>query len=430
MKTLRRNVRWLLLGRIVVVSSLFIAAVVIQMLTPAFLPLAPFYLLLLSEYVSGLVFLLLLMYDSHYQAQSYAQIVFDLAVITALVYVSGGIGGQLYVLYVFSIIAAGLVLGGRAATLTAAFSAILFGALADGLVYGVIPYFRPEQVPETGVGLALYTIFTAWGLYVVIAVLVSRLSSSLRKTRSALDEAQREIEIRERQAAAGRASALVAHEIRNPLAAISGSVQVLKSELTLNTEQSQLMEIVVKESLRVSQSIEQFLSLAAPGKQTFAMFKLSEPLTETLTMLQMSGELDERVNIHGNYAASDIHYFGSPGQFKQVFWNLIRNALKAMPEGGVLSIDFLQRKKNELMIRIADSGRGMTAEEKSRMFEPFYTRFEGGRGLGLAVVRQILDGYAGRIQVLSEPRVGTDIAITLPYRDLRKMGEEEAEART
>jgi signal transduction histidine kinase len=346
MKTLRRNVRWLLLGRIVVVSSLFIAAVVIQMLTPAFLPLAPFYLLLLSEYVSGLVFLLLLMYDSHYQAQSYAQIVFDLAVITALVYVSGGIGGQLYVLYVFSIIAAGLVLGGRAATLTAAFSAILFGALADGLVYGVIPYFRPEQVPETGVGLALYTIFTAWGLYVVIAVLVSRLSSSLRKTRSALDEAQREIEIRERQAAAGRASALVAHEIRNPLAAISGSVQVLKSELTLNTEQSQLMEIVVKESLRVSQSIEQFLSLAAPGKQTFAMFKLSEPLTETLTMLQMSGELDERVNIHGNYAASDIHYFGSPGQFKQVFWNLIRNALKAMPEGGVLSIDFLQRKKN------------------------------------------------------------------------------------
>jgi two-component system sensor histidine kinase PilS (NtrC family) len=430
MKTLRRDVRWLLLGRIVVVSSLFIAAVVIQMLTPSFLPLAPFYLLLVSEYVAGLVFLLLLLYDSHYHAQAYAQIVFDLAVITALVYVSGGIGGQLYVLYVFSIIAAGLVLGGRAATLTAALSAILFGALADGLVYGVIPYFQSEQIPETGVGLALYTIFTAWGLYAVIAVLVSRLSSSLRKTRTALDEAQREIEVRERQAAAGRASALVAHEIRNPLAAISGSVQVLKSELTLNAEQSHLMEIVVKESLRVSQSIEQFLSLTAPGKQTFAMFKLSEPLTETLTMLQMSGELDERVAIHGNYAASDIYYFGSPGQFKQVFWNLIRNALKAMPEGGVLSIDFLQRKKNELMIRVADSGRGMTAEEKSRMFEPFYTRFEGGRGLGLAVVRQILDGYAGRIQVLSEPRVGTDITIILPYRDLKKMGEGGAEAKT
>jgi signal transduction histidine kinase len=82
------------------------------------------------------------------------------------------------------------------------------------------------------------------------------------------------------------------------------------------------------------------------------------------------------------------------------------------------------------MIRVADSGRGMTAEEKSRMFEPFYTRFEGGRGLGLAVVRQILDGYAGRIQVLSEPRVGTDITIILPYRDLKKMGEGGAEAKT
>jgi signal transduction histidine kinase len=429
MKILRRNVRWLLVGRLVVVGSLFIAAVVIQMATPVFLPLAPFYLLLLSEFVSGLVFLLLLLYDSHYQAQAYAQVVFDLAVITALVYVSGGIGGQLYFLYVFSIIAAGLVLGGRAATLTAALSAILFGALADGLVYGVIPYFLPDQVPETGVGLALYTIFTAWGLYFVIAILVSRLSSSLRKTRFALDEAQREIEIRERQAAAGRASALVAHEIRNPLAAISGSVQVLKRELTLDAEQAHLMDIVVKESLRVSQSIEQFLSLTAPGKQTFAMFKLSEPLLETLTMLQMSGELDERVSIHGNYAVSEVCYFGSSSQFKQVFWNLIRNALKAMPEGGVLSIDFLQRKKNELMIRVADSGRGMTAEEKSRMFEPFYTRFEGGRGLGLAVVRQILDGYAGRIQVLSEPRVGTDITITLPYREIKKTADGGAEAR-
>jgi len=429
MNTPRRNVRSLLVGRIIVVSSLFVAAVVIQLATSSILPVAPFYFLILSEYLSSLVFLLLYFFDSHYQAQAYAQGFFDLLVITALVYISGGIGGQLYILYVFSIIAAGLVLGGRAAILTAALSAILFGALADGLVYGLIPYYRPEQAPDTGVGHALYAIFTAWGLYFVIAVLVSRLSSSLQKTQRALDEANREIEMQERQAAAGRASALVAHEIRNPLAAISGSVQVLRSELILNEEQAHLMDIVVKESSRVSQSIEQFLSLAAPSKQTFVLFKLSEPLTETLTMLQMSGELNDRVAIRGNYAAMDYEYFGSSNQFKQVFWNLIRNALKAMPEGGVLSIDFLRPGKNTIAIRIADTGRGMTAEEKSRMFEPFYTRFEGGRGLGLAVVRQILDGCAGKIQVQSEPSVGTDIIITLPYRDLKKNGEMKAEAR-
>ena len=94
------------------------------------------------------------------------------------------------------------------------------------------------------------------------------------------------------------------------------------------------------------------------------------------------GELSDQIKIKGNYSSADITYVGSPGQFKQVFWNLIGNALKAMPEGGELSVDFGRPKKNALSIRIVDSGRGMTAEEKARMFEPFYTRFDGGRGLG------------------------------------------------
>jgi len=429
MKALKRNVRWLLLGRIVVVSSLFVAAVVIQLATASFLPLAPFYLLILTEYATGVVFLLLLVFDSHYRAQAYAQIMIDLGVITGLVYISGGVGGQLYFLYVFAIIAAGLVLGGRAAMMTAAFSAIVFGAVADSLAYGWIPYFRPDQASETGIGQVLYTVFMAWGLYIVIAILVSRLSSSLRKTRAALDAAQLEINIRERDAAAGRASAFVAHEIRNPLAAISGAVQVLQGELSLNAEQVRLMDIVVKESRRVSQSIEQFLSLASPGKQTYAMFKLTEPLTETLTMLRMSGELSDRVRVGGNFGSAEYSYFGSAGQFKQVFWNLIGNALKAMPDGGRLSIDFIRPNKNELSIRIIDTGRGMTAAEQARMFEPFYTRFDGGRGLGMAVVRQILESYAGKIQVQSEPHVGTDIKITLPYREFNMVETPGAAAR-
>ncbi|MBN1939359.1 MAG: hypothetical protein JW843_07225 [Candidatus Aminicenantes bacterium] len=428
MLILKRNVRWLLLGRLVVVSSLFVAAVVIQLATSSFLPLAPFYFLIISEFISGAGFLLLLLFDTHYRAQAYAQILVDLAVISGLVYISGGISGQLHFLYVFSIIAAGLVLEGRAAFLTAALSSILFGVLADSLAYGWIPYFRPDQAPDTGIGFTLYTVFTAWGLFFVIAVLVAQLSSSLRKTRAALAAAQKAIEAREREAAAGRASAFVAHEIRNPLAAISGAVQVLQGDLSLDEEQSRLMAIVVKESRRVSLSIEQFLSMAGPGKQTYSAFKLAEPVSETLTMLRMSGELTDLVKIKGNYSSADITYFGSPGQFKQVFWNLIGNALKAMPEGGELSVDFGRPKKNDLSIRIIDTGRGMTAEEKARIFEPFYTRFDGGRGLGMAVVRQILDSYAGNIAVQSEPHVGTEVLITLPYREFPPSGGEGREA--
>jgi two-component system sensor histidine kinase PilS (NtrC family) len=420
MNRLQRAVQSLIVARLLVVSTLLVAAVVIQVSTSSFLPLGPFYVLILVAYGLSLVYLLLYRWNPRYAWQAYVQLCFDLLLITALVYVSGGLGGPMYFLYIFAIMAAGLVLGGRAAYSMAGLSAIAFGFMADGMYYGLIPYFRPDQYRDPSAGRVLFTIFLAWSVFFVIAVLVARTARSLRLAREALVEAQREIEVQDRQAAAGRASALVAHEIRNPLAAISGSVQVLRGELQLSGDQGKLMDIVVKESRRVSQSIEQFLSLASPNRATFATFRLSEILSETLTMLRMSGELEENVGVQGNYATAPFEYFGSPGQFKQVFWNLVRNALKAMPEGGVLSLDVYQRRRDEIRVRVADTGRGMTAAEQARIFEPFYTRFEGGRGLGLAVVRQIVDGYSGRIDILSEPRVGTEVTITLPVGPARK----------
>ena len=428
MTGLKRSIQSLIVARLMVVTTLLVAAVVIQVSTSSFLPLGPFYILVLSAYGLSLAYLLLYLWNRHYKIQAAGQIAFDLLLVTALVYISGGIAGQMSFLYVFVVMAAGLVLGGRAAFFTAAFSAIVFGFMADGMFYGLIPYFRPDQYQEPSAGRVLYAVFLAWAAFFVIAVLVARTAASLRRAREALIDAQREIEVKERQAAAGRASALIAHEIRNPLAAISGAVQVLRGELGLSGEQAKLMDIVVRESSRVSQSIEQFLSLAAPSRATFSTFRLSEALSETLTMFRMGGELPENVEVHGNFATAPHEYFGNPGQFKQVFWNLVRNAVKAMPDGGILSIDIYRRKGDEVGVRIADTGRGMTAAEQARIFEPFYTRFEGGRGLGLAVVRQIVDSYAGRIDLASEPRIGTEITITLPTRPAAKAARAERTA--
>jgi two-component system sensor histidine kinase PilS (NtrC family) len=176
------------------------------------------------------------------------------------------------------------------------------------------------------------------------------------------------------------------------------------------------MDIVLKESRRVSQSIDQFLNLASPGKEVFMTFDICEVFRETLTMLRMGGELNGRTEVKGNFATARLEYYGSPGQFKQVFWNLARNALKAMPEGGVLSVDFLMDGKERLRLRFADTGKGMTAEEQERIFEPFYSRFEAGQGLGMAVVRKIIEDYKGEIGISSEPHLGTEILITLPLQ--------------
>ncbi len=266
-------------------------------------------------------------------------------------------------------------------------------------------------------GSVLYLIFVPWSAFFLIAMLTNSLAGRLRKTRLALQEAERALIVRERLSEAGRISATLAHEIRNPLAAISGSVQVLKKDLDLNPEQRELMNIVLKESERVSHSLGEFLDFALPTKQVFSVVCLPEVLDETLKILRSGGELNGRIRVEGNFLGSGLNFYGSPAQFKQVFWNIVKNAIRAMPDGGVLKVDFLARERGEVELRFADTGRGMTEEAKEHLFEPFYSGFDGGRGLGLAVVKRIVDDYDGRIDIRSEPGRGTEVAITLPLRE-------------
>jgi signal transduction histidine kinase len=395
----KRNIRTMIIARLIIVTTLSVAAIVIQLSTVSFLPLEPIYYIILASYGLSVFYLALYRWNRHARFQAYFQIVFDLILTSALVYVSGGLNGNMYSLYVFAIVAASLVLGTRPAYLTASLAAVFFGVLADGMYYGLIPHFRPGQAPGLSAGFVLYTIFTAWTLFFVMALLVNYLAVSLRKARSALAAAERGLEI---------------HEIRNPLAAISGSVQVLKGELMLTEEQSRLMDIVLSESRRVSQAIDQFLNLAAPGKEVVMFFDLGEVARETATMLRMSGELTDRVAFSVRPEEGKVGFYGSPNQFKQVFWNLFRNALRAMPDGGTLAVELERDARGGIAIRIADTGIGMSADEQARMFEPFYSRFEGGQGLGMAVVRRIVDDHDGTIRIASAPDRGTVIELTLP----------------
>ncbi len=419
MKTQKRHILWFILIRLIAVTSILVAVVIIQHSTTDFMPLIPFYYLVLLAYLLSVVYLALYRFAGRYDIQALLQTGFDLLLISALVYISGGLSGSLYLLYIISIITASIVLSNRAAYLTAGVSAVLFGLLVDGLHFGVIPYFSAEQYREHSLGLIIFTMFLAWGLFFLTAALANYLTASLREIREELRRAEKELEISERLANAGRISAQLAHEIRNPLAAISGSVQVLRSDRAFDEDQRKLMDIVVRESARVSQSIEQFLDLASPGKLDFHWLNLTEVLDETLALLRAGGELDGQYRVDGNFHDVRVGYYGNAGQFRQLFWNLAKNALKAMPGGGTLTVDLSLDKKKAVRIRLADTGRGLTTEEREHLFEPFFTRFENGRGLGLVIVRRIVDDYDGRIEVRSEAGRGTEFLLTFPPREAR-----------
>jgi hypothetical protein len=185
-KVERRSVLLYNVYRIVVVTSLLVSALIIQLSSTDAQPNLPFYYLIIGAYAFSAVFFALYAGGRHLVAQAYIQVVFDLFLITAFVYISGGLASSMYFLYLFPIMAASMVISGRAGFLAASLSAILFGVLADGLYFGFIPAFSPEHAVKTSLGSMFATIFIAWGVFFVIAGLMRKLTEGLRRTRDAL----------------------------------------------------------------------------------------------------------------------------------------------------------------------------------------------------------------------------------------------------
>jgi two-component system, NtrC family, sensor histidine kinase PilS len=226
-------------------------------------------------------------------------------------------------------------------------------------------------------------------------------------------ELEREVRRQERLAALGKMAAGLAHEIRNPLASMRGSVQVLASELSFSQDQSQLMQIVLRESDRLNRIVSDFLTYARPPKIERTLIELSSLLSETIALLRNSPELRPDHLIQEEYPEEALLYQGDPNQMRQIFWNLARNAIQAMPQGGELSVTLDAKPNRDVTIAFSDTGQGMSQEQKDRLFEPFNSS-SGGTGLGMAIVYQLVRDHNGSILVESEAGKGTRIAIRLP----------------
>jgi len=226
----------------------------------------------------------------------------------------------------------------------------------------------------------------------------------------ALEETSRR---QDRLAAVGRVAASIAHEIRNPLAAMRGSIQVLRSEMDGNSQQAELMEIILRESDRLNRIITDYLTYARPRSQAHIGVDARELLQETFTLLRHSPELQPEHSLEEDYSLEAALVSADASQLKQVFWNIARNALQAMPDGGTLRAELRQTAGNRLRITFTDTGCGMSPEQVEHLFEPFSSR-TGGTGLGLSIVYQIIRDHGGTINVRSREGQGTTIAIELP----------------
>ncbi len=530
--------RTLIAIRVVVTTTLLLAALIIQSTVEVVLPINYLYLVAGITYVMTLGYIGLARWFPNRQFNLAVQLGGDLLIETMLIYYTGGWDSPFSFIYLVTIITASMLLYRRGGLFAASGAAILFGGMVDLMYYGILsapaPSFFSSGIPDP---FRLYlTLGTNIAGFYATAMLTSFISEKLRKTFEELDlnrqnlaelqalsrnviesvpsglmtitpygtitfvnpagceilklpfnavvgehlsdiglfwkdewnelrssmltnrvirgettfvrggeirsvgyamtplnaiegsaygltlifqdltevkTLETQLRMKDRMAAVGELSAGIAHEIRNPLAAIAGSVQVLRNSNNLTEQEQRLMSIILKESDRLNKSIADFLRFVKPQEKRTGDFDIALSLSETLDLLSNSSELSEAHRIERAIEPPSFHIQGDADQIRQVFWNIAKNAIQAMASGGTMHVS-TDREDSFYRIHFADNGRGMNEDDQRRIFQPFRTNFPTGTGLGMAISYRIIQEHGGSISVDSNEGRGTTITIALP----------------
>jgi two-component system, NtrC family, sensor histidine kinase PilS len=234
-----------------------------------------------------------------------------------------------------------------------------------------------------------------------------------------INEMRESLEKSRRLAFIGEMAASLAHEIRNPLASMGGSIQMLGQDLSHTETHRRLMQIILRGKDQLESFLRDFLMMARPVPGVLEDIDLKDLILDVLDSLHFVPDWHEPVRIDLNLENAPLSIHANRTESRQVLWNVILNAVQAMPDGGTLTVEAHRRSNDEregVEIRIQDTGYGIDNKRLPKIFEPFYTTRDTGTGLGLAVVSRILEGYHGKIDIQSEEEKGTVCTIWLPCR--------------
>ena len=536
-----QGLKRLMLFRVVMITTLLLIAISVEAVSETLQRVNPLYFLIAGTYALTLFYALALRFLPYTSAQVYVQAVFDLALVTGLVYLTGGAWGGtragFILLYPISVLSGSLLLRPNRGLVLAGVATLMYAGVLGAVRTGRVPVQGLYDVPFMPVQQVAYLVFVAGVACATVALIGSYLSQSLHSAGEKLVEAveqvadlrelnevivnsiqsglltadesghvlhlnifgegilglrnldargrslkevfgsdvletstlhvraatrrlsrlevvyrhpsgdlvdlgvsvskletvdpggggfllvfqnltdvkrlEAEVRVKEKLAAVGEMAAQLAHEIRNPLGSISGSAQVLMREPNMSAEQAQLLAIITRESRRLSDALNQFLFQARPAAPKPGPVDLGPVIAEAVTLLRNAPEVGPGHQVEFEADEGPYVCMADRDQMLQVFWNLVRNGLEAMPSGGRLRVR-LARRDNEVVLGVYDEGRGIASEDQGRLFEPFHSGAGMGTGLGLAIVYRIVQQHQGDIRVRSTRGKGTGVEVHLP----------------
>ncbi|MDC3955627.1 sensor histidine kinase [Polyangium jinanense] len=345
---------------------------------------------------------------------AYGQMLVDQVAWSMIVYVSGGATSGATSLYGFTCLCGAILLGLRGALIGLIAGASSYALICMLLVQGYLkpPPDQPLEAYATDWSEAAFPLVLNLLAMCVVALLGSYLAERLRETGGRLVVATARAEQAERLAALGRLAAGLAHEIRNPLGSIVASIELLRTGGSLGAEDEALCAIIERETTRLNELVTDMLDVSRPRAPSKAPMDLAATARDVVVLAGKSGRgRDVPLRFVG---PNSLPIVGDMAQVRQVVWNLLRNAIQASSAGAEVVVRVEADAGGAVVLAVEDRGVGIPPEARERLFDAFFTTRSQGMGIGLAVVKRILDDHGFAIEVESEPGKGTTFRVRIP----------------
>jgi two-component system sensor histidine kinase PilS (NtrC family) len=416
---LQAKLKWLMFFRLLFTSLLLGSTILLQTaegLSPVDTPLLLLYALICAIFVLTVGYALYLPRCQYLKSFALVQVMVDTMVVSLIILVTGSYSSIFSFLYLLVIIYASILLDFKATMIVAAFSSLQYFVIIDLEFLDVLKPFvtsDSQSAADFTWQQVHFKIVATIAAFLSVAFLSNLLSEQTRKTKRKLLAMEERVKRMEKMAAVGEMGAGLAHEIKNPLASLTGSIQLLREDIRLEPFQDKLMQIILREADRLSSLVNSFLLFAKPPAGNAESIDLGQTLTEILALFQVDQELNRGIKVHSQLTP-DLWVEMDPDHLRQIIWNLLKNAAEAIQGQGNIWIKVLPAKNDKVLIMIRDDGCGLTDEVRQNIFDPFFTTRPKGTGLGLSIVHSILESYQTWLEVDSEVGQGAIFSFHMP----------------